>query len=92
MIASVDKNSTISDLRNFIAENGLNISTSGPGRTKGRILTEINAMMTNEVTEKSSIQEIRAYIQKEKLDIKTAGKGRTKAAILEDIQKAMIAA
>ena len=87
MAVSVDHNSTMSDLRDFIKENKLKITTSGPGRTKDKILAEIKAMTTNEVTDKSSIQELRAYIQMKKLDIKTAGKGRTKAVILEDIKK-----
>ena len=87
MPASVDHNSTMSDLRNFIKENKLKISTSGPGRTKDKILAEIKATTNDEVTDKSSIQELRAYIQIKKLDVKTAGKGRTKAAILQDIRK-----
>jgi|SouAtlMetagenome_1021521.scaffolds.fasta_scaffold41847_2 hypothetical protein len=90
MAVSVDHNSTMSDLRDFIKENKLEITTSGPGRTKNKILAEIMAMTTNEVTDKSSIQELRAYIQIKKLDIKTAGKGRTKAVILEDIKKIMV--
>ena len=80
----------MSDLRDFIKENKLEITTSGPGRTKDKILAEIKAMTTNEVTDKSSIQELRAYIQIKKLDIKTAGKGRTKAAILQDIRKTIM--
>ena len=90
MAVSVDHNSTMSDLRDFIKENNLKITTSGPGRTKDKILAEVKAMTTNEVTDKSSIQELRAYIQMKKLDIKTAGKGRTKAVILEDIKKIMV--
>ena len=90
MAVSVDHNSTMSDLRDFIKENNLKITTSGPGRTKDKILAEIKAMTTNEVTDKSSIQELRAYIQMKKLDIKTAGKGRTKAVILEDIKNIMV--
>ena len=63
MAVSVDHNSTMSDLRDFIKENKLKITTSGPGRTKDKILAEIKAMITNdEVTDKSSIQELRAYI------------------------------
>ena len=55
MAVSVDHNSTMSDLRDFIKENKLKITTSGPGRTKDKILAEIKAMITNdEVTEKSS--------------------------------------
>ena len=87
MAVLVDHNSTMSDMRDFIKENNLKITTSGPGRTKDKILAEIKAMTTNKVTDKSSIQELRAYIQVKKLDIKTAGKGRTKAVILEDIKK-----
>ena len=68
MAVSVDHNSTMSDLRDFIKENKLKITTSGPGRTKDKILAEIKAMTTNEVTDKSSIQELRAYIQMKKLD------------------------
>ena len=93
MAVSVDHNSTMSDLRDFIKENKLKITTSGPGRTKDKLLAEIKAMTTNdEVTDKSSIQELRAYmyIQIKKLDIKTAGKGRTKAVILEEIKKIMV--
>ena len=91
MAVSVDHNSTMSDLRDFIKENNLKITTSGPGRTKDKILAEIKAMITNdEVTDKSSIQELRAYIQIKKLDIKTAGKGRTKPAILQDIRKTIM--
>ena len=90
MAVSVDHNSTMSDLRDFIKENKLKITTSGPGRTKDKILAEIKAMTTNKVTDKSSIQELRAYIQIKKLDIKTAGKGRTKAAILQDIRKTIM--
>ena len=52
MAVSVDHNSTMSDLRNFIKENNLKITTSGPGRTKDKILAEIKAMTTNEVTDK----------------------------------------
>ena len=70
MAVSVDHNSTMTDLRDFIKENKLKITTSGPGRTKDKILAEIKAMTTNEVTDKSSIQELRAYIQIKKLDIK----------------------
>eukprot|EP00966_Prymnesium_polylepis_P168878 3904665-Prymnesium_polylepis.2 len=91
MAVSVDHSSTMNDLRDFIKEKKLKISTSGPGRTKDKILAEIKAMMTNEVTDKSSIQDIRAYIQIKKLDIKTAGKGRTKAAILQDIRNVVAA-
>ena len=93
MAVSVDHNSTMSDLRDFIKENKLKITTSGPGRTKDKILAEIKAMITNdEVTDKSSIQELRAYIQIKKLDIKTVGKGRTKEAIhvLQDIRKTIM--
>jgi hypothetical protein len=91
MAVSVDHNSTMSDLRDFIKENKLKITTSGPGRTKDKILAEIKAMTTNdEVTDKSSIQELCAYIQIKKLDIKTAGKGRTKAPILQDINKTIM--
>jgi hypothetical protein len=90
MAVTVDHNSTISDLRYFIKENKLEIMTSGPGRTKDKILAEIKVMTTNEVTDKSSIQELRAYIQMKKLDVKTAGKGRTKAVILKDIKKMMV--
>ena len=47
----------MSDLLDFIKENNLKITTSGPGRTKDKILAEIKAMITNdEVTDKSSIQ------------------------------------
>ena len=56
MVVSVDDNSPMSDLRDFIKENNLKITTSGPGRTKDKILTEIKSMITNEVTDKSSIQ------------------------------------
>jgi hypothetical protein len=88
MAVSVDHNSTMSDLCDFMKENKLKITTSGPGRTKDKILAEIKAMTTNdEITDKSSVQELRAYIQINKLDIKTAGKGRTKAVILQDIKK-----
>ena len=88
MAVSVDHNSTMSDLRAFIKENNLMITTSGKGRTKDKILAEIIISMTMiEVTDKSSIEELRAYIQMKKLDIKTAGKGRTKAVILQDIMK-----
>ena len=89
MAVSIDHNSTMSDLRDFIKENKLKITTFGPGRSKDKILAEIKAM-TNEVTDKSSIQELRAYIQVKKLDIKTAGKGRTKAVILEEIKKIIV--
>jgi hypothetical protein len=85
MAVSVDHSSTMNDLRNFIKDNNLKISTSGPGRSKDKILAEIKAMTITEITDKSSIQELRAYIQIKKLNIKTAGKGRTKAAILKDI-------
>ena len=49
MAVSVDHNSTMSDLRDFIKENKLKITTSGPGRTKDKILAEIKAITTNEV-------------------------------------------
>ena len=52
-MCSVDHNSTMSDLRDFIKENKLKITTSGPGRSKDKILAEIKAMTTNEVTDKS---------------------------------------
>ena len=74
MAISVDHNSTMSDLRDFIKENNLKITTSGPGRTKDKILAEIKAMTTNEVTDKSSIQELRAYIQLKKVGYQDRGK------------------
>eukprot|EP00966_Prymnesium_polylepis_P256170 5917284-Prymnesium_polylepis.1 len=42
----------MSDLRDFIKENKLKITISGPGRTKDKILTEIN-MITNDAKVRS---------------------------------------
>eukprot|EP00966_Prymnesium_polylepis_P183057 4241905-Prymnesium_polylepis.1 len=87
MAVWVDHKSTLRDLRDFIKDNKLEITTSGPGRTKENILVEIRAIMDYEVTDKSSIKELRAYIHMHKLNIKTAGKRRTKAVILHEINE-----
>jgi hypothetical protein len=85
---------SMSMMRTFIEENGLDIKKGGPGRTKEDIFAEIKETdvykrLIKESTDdmSSSLPKMRAFIDEHGLNIKKSGPGRTKDVIFAEIKE-----